>query len=361
MTIIKKIFIIAGEASGDWLGAKLMRELKGKCEFHGIGGVKMAAEGLTSIFPMQEISLIGFSEVLPHIANLKRRMQQTEDEIRRLKPDVVVTIDSPGFNFRIADRVQDLRPDVKLLHYVAPTVWAYKPKRAEKVNRLFDKLLCILPFEPPYFNNAEFIGHPVIEDGLDKGDAAAFKARHNIEDFICMMPGSRRGELKRNLPIFKKAAEKFAMPVVIIAADNAVIDVSDWKVKVIVVNNKEKADCFAACKAGVIKSGTSGLEFAFANKPYIVAYRVSWASYLIIKALVKIKYANLLNLLAGKMLVKELLQGDVRAGMIVSALSDAIKNADMSEYKKNLDKLRPVGGHPTENAAAAVIKLCQSS
>jgi len=358
---MNKIFIIAGEASGDWLGAKLIRELKGKAEFFGVGGVKMQGEGLKSIFPMQEISLMGFAEILPHIANLKRRMRQTEDEIRRIKPDVVVTIDSPGFNFRIAERVQDLRSGVKFLHYVAPTVWAYKPKRALTVNRLFDKLLCILPFEPPYFNNAEFIGHPSLEDGLDKGDAAAFKSRHGIENFICMMPGSRRGELKRNLPIFKKAAEMMKMPVVIIAADNAVIDVSDWKVKTIVVNNIEKADCFAACSAGVIKSGTSGLEFAFANKPYIVAYKVSYPSYLIIKMLVKIKYANLLNILAGKELVKELLQGEVTPENIEVELLETMEHADMSEYRANLDKLRPIQGSPSANAAAAVLKLCQSS
>lgn len=355
-----KIFIIAGEASGDWLGAKLMRELKGKAEFYGLGGPKLQAEGLKSIFPMHEISLMGFAEVLPHIANLKRRMKQTEDAIRQLKPDVVVTIDSPGFVFRVVDKLQDLRPQVKFIHYVAPTVWAYKPERAEKVNRLFDKLLCILPFEPPYFKNAEFIGHPTIEDGLDKGDGEAFKARHNIDNFLCMMPGSRRGELKRNLPIFKQVAENLGLPVVIIAADNAEINVCCWKVKAIVVSNKEKADCFAACKAGLIKSGTSGLEFAFANKPYVVAYKVTWASYFIIKSMIKVKYANLLNILAGKELVPELLQGNCTAAKITEALKNQIANADLSEYKANLDKLKPENGTPSANAAKKLVELISS-
>ena len=120
---------------------------------------------------------MGFAEILPHIRNLKRRIKQTQNEIRRIKPDVVVTIDSPGFVFRVVEKIQDLRPATKFVHYVAPTVWAYKPERALKINKLFDKLLCLLPFEPPYFNNAEFIGHPVMEDGLDKGDPYDFNLR----------------------------------------------------------------------------------------------------------------------------------------------------------------------------------------
>jgi len=360
-----KIFIIAGEASGDWLGAKLISEIHKThpdAKFYGIGGIKMQAEGFQSMFGMQEISLMGFAEILPHLPNLLKRMKQTENEIRRIKPDVVVTIDSPGFNFRIAEKLQDMRPAIKLVHYVAPTVWAYKPERAGKVNRLFDKLLCILPFEPPYFANAEFIGHPVVEDGLDRGNAAGFRARHgNIGEFICMMPGSRRGELKRNLPVFKTVAENMGMDVVIIAADNAVIDVSGWKVKTVIVSNFEKADCFAAASAGVIKSGTSGLEFAFANKPYVVAYKISWPSYVIIKMMLKIKYANLLNIIAGRELVPELIQGNCTPKKITAALRGAMANADLGEYKSNLATLKPLSGTPSSNAAAAVLKLCRGS
>lgn len=357
-----KIFIIAGEASGDWLAAKLMKQLKTldpSIEFKGIGGLKMEAENFKSIFPMQEISLMGFAEIVPHLANLMRRMKETENEIRNYQPDVLVTVDSPGFVFRIAEKLQDMRGKTKFIHYVAPTVWAYKPERAEKVNRLFDKLLCILPFEPPYFNNAKFIGHPTTEDGLDKGNAESFKARHGIDEFICMMPGSRKGELKRNLPIFKQVAENVGLPVVIIAADYAkkVLEgqTRSWKVKTLVVDNFEKADCFAAAKAGVIKSGTSGLEFAFANKPYVVAYKITWASYFIIKSMVKVKYANLLNLLAGKELVPELLQGNCTAGKITLALKNAMANANLAEYKATLDKLLPESGAPSANAAAEVL------
>jgi lipid-A-disaccharide synthase len=355
-----KIFMIAGEPSGDWLGAKLMGELKklkSEAEISGIGGPKMQARGLNSLFPIKEISLMGFAEIMPHLPNLLKRIKQTEEEIRAFKPDIVVTIDSPGFVFRVIEKIQDLRPAAKFIHYVAPTVWAYKPKRAKKINMLFDKLLCILPFEPPYFNNAEFIGHPVVEDGLDKGDAAAFKARHNIDDFICMMPGSRPAELKRNLPVFKQVAENMGRPVVIIAADNAAMNIADWKVKTIVVDGSEKADCFAAAGAGVIKSGTSGLEFAFANKPYVVAYRVSWPSYFIIKSMVKIRYANLLNLLAGKELVRELLQGSCTPAKITAALEMAIQHADLSEYRQNLDKLKPPSGAPSANAAKIILGL----
>ena len=315
---MKNIFIIAGEASGDWLGSKLIRQLRQQSpdlNISGIGGPKMEAEGLTSLFPMKEISLMGFAEILPHAFNLMKRLKQTEEEIIRQKPDIVITIDSPGFNFRIAEKIQSLRPQTKLVHYVAPTVWAYKPERAAKVDRLFDKLLCILPFEPEYFKNAEFIGHPVIEDGLDKGDAAGFKQRHNLDDFICLMPGSRKGEVKKLLPIFLEAAAKLGKQPVVIVADNVEI-----KANVKTIHNREKLDCFAASSCGIIKSGTSGLEYAFAGRPYVVAYMANPITIWIIRRMAKIKFVNLVNILFGREIVPELIQEKCTSAQIAEAL-----------------------------------------
>ncbi len=349
-----KIFIIAGEASGDWLGSKLIHSIRQKlpgAEISGVGGPKMELEGFTSIFPMKEISLMGFAEILPHAFNLMKRLKQTEQAIIEQKPDVVVSIDSPGFNFRIAERIRHLRPQTKLIHYVAPTVWAYKPERAEKVNKLFDKLLCILPFEPEYFTNAEFIGHPVIEDGLDKGDGAGFKERHKLGDFICLMPGSRKGEVKRLLPIFLDAAKKLGKEPVIIAADNVQID-ADVKI----VHNREKLDCFAASSYGIIKSGTSGLEYAFAGRPYVIAYKANPITIWLIRRMVKIQFANLVNILFGREVVPELLQEKCTAAEIAQALG----KGEAVDKEALLKMLTKDGTRPSDLAADIVISSARS-
>ena len=177
---MKKIFIIAGEASGDQLGAGLLRALREKedaLEIKGIGGERMAAEEFASLFPMQEISLMGFAEILPHIPRLLKRIKQTVAAIEEFQPDAVITIDSPGFNFRVAKALRENgKIKAKMIHYVAPTVWAYKPERAQKTAALFDHLMVLLPFEPPYFEEVglatSFVGHPVADD-LD----AAFARR----------------------------------------------------------------------------------------------------------------------------------------------------------------------------------------
>ncbi len=330
-----KIFVIAGEASGDWLGTKLIRELRAhdeKVEISIVGGKKMEGEGLSSLFPSTELSIMGFAEILPHIPRLKRRIAQTVKAIREFKPDVVVTIDSPGFNFRVVKQLQDLRPDVKFVHYVAPTVWAYKPERAAKTAALFDKLLCILPFEAPYFTDegldAKFIGHPMLEDRLGEGDAAAFKARHGVDDFICLMPGSRKGELKRMLPVFHKVTDALDTKFVIIAADHAKFTLEastkNWKNPPLIVDNAEKLDCFAASKAGVIKSGTAGLEYAFAGKPFVVAYKVNPMSAYMMRRMIRIKSVNLVNILLDNEVIPELLQEDCEAGYIVDNLMAAL-------------------------------------
>lgn len=349
----RKIFIIAGEASGDWMGAKLIRELRAldpKAEITGIGGPKMIAQGFTSLFPMQELSLMGFAEILPHARNLTRRIKQTAAEIEKQKPDIVVTIDSPGFNMRVAKRIQHMRAiSATLIHYVAPTVWAYKPERAEKVNRLFHKLLCILPFEPAYFKNAEFIGHPVLEDGLDKGDAAAFRKRHNItEDFICIMPGSRKGEVNKLLPIFLEAAKILNKKPVVIVADNVQINAD-----VLTVHNSEKLDCFAASSMGIIKSGTAGLEYAFSGHPYVVAYKMNPISAWMVKRMIRIKFLSLVNIIFNREVIPELLQENCTPENIAKALRADIK-VDKDALVSLLSNDQKIS--PSTLAAVAILK-----
>lgn len=365
-----KIFVIAGEASGDWLGAKLIKELLKKnksAKIQIIGGRKMEHLGLRSLFPITELSLMGFAEILPHIPRLRRRIAETVEAIAEFKPDVVVTIDSPGFNFRVAEKLQHLRPTTKFVHYVAPTVWAYKPERVYRTAALFDKLLCILPFEPQYFHevdlNTKFVGHPIVEDALGDGDAEGFCAKHNLDEFICLMPGSRKGELKRMLPVFEKVTATMAdTKFVIIAADYAQFTLEavtqKWANPPLIVDNSEKIDCFAASKAGIIKSGTAGLEYAFAGKPFVVAYKVNPVSAYMLRRMIRINFANLVNILLNREAVPELLQEDCEAEYIIDNLN-AVMTAPrdlLMGCKEAINMLKPEGKKtPSQLAAEEVL------
>ncbi len=207
------IFLIAGEPSGDMLGARLMAALKrqsaGTLRFAGVGGERMAGEGLDSLFPMEELSLFGWAEVLPHAAAIFRRVLQCVEAVAAMQPVAVVTIDVPGFAFRVAQRVKPPRP--LRIHLVAPTVWAYRPGRARKIAAFLDHLLVLLPYEPPYFEAVglpcSFVGHPIVEEGADQGNGPAFRDRHGIGrdvTVLCVLPGSRHGETARLRPIFRE-------------------------------------------------------------------------------------------------------------------------------------------------------------
>ena len=203
------IYLIAGEQSGDTLGARLMRAIAASrpdIEFAGIGGAAMADAGLASLFPMRDLALMGLLEVLPRLRQLSGRLRQTVADIAARRPDVVVTIDSPGFTLRV---LRAIAPSgVKRAHYVAPQVWAWREHRVKHYPGLWDRLLCLLPFEPAFFARhglaATFVGHPVLESGADTGDAARFRARHGLTPdarSLIVMPGSRRTEVSRMLPL----------------------------------------------------------------------------------------------------------------------------------------------------------------
>ena len=211
------IYLIAGEASGDALGASLMAALKirlgGAIRFAGVGGPLMADEGLDSLFPMDDLAVMGLAEVVPRLPRLLTRMAETRADVLAKNPAVLVTIDAPDFCFRVAKKVKALRPGLPIVHYGAPTVWAWRPKRAKAVARFLDHMLCLYPFEPPYFTReglaASFIGHPIalsmgVQPGADDR-AADFRARHDVAadaQVLAVLPGSRGGELDRLLPVF---------------------------------------------------------------------------------------------------------------------------------------------------------------
>jgi lipid-A-disaccharide synthase len=367
------VYLIAGEQSGDVLGARLMDALPGM-RFAGIGGQAMADRGLASLFPMRELALMGLLEVLPKIRHLSRRLDQTVADIAQRRPDVVVTIDSPGFTLRVLRRIAP--SGIKRAHYVAPQVWAWKENRVKHYPGLWDRLLCLLPFEPAFFARhnlpATFVGHPVLESGADTGNAARFHARHAIAPdatILTVMPGSRRTEVSRLLPILGATLRRLPMavtPVVPLAgpvAEAVRAGTVDWPIRPILIDSTEdKHDAFAASAAALTKSGTSTLELALAGVPMLVAYRVNPLSALIARRLIKVRYASLLNLLMDREVVPELIQQDCDPDRLAAALTPlltdpAAAQAQRSAFAEPLAMLRPPSGTPSQAAATVVLDL----
>lgn len=334
------IFIIAGEPSGDVLGGRMMTALRelldGNVRFAGVGGEVMRSQGLDSLFPMEELSIMGLSEIVPHLPRLLRRIRQTAQAIDEARPQAILTIDSPDFTRRVARRVRDR--SIPRIHYVAPTVWAWRPWRAKGFARDFTHLLALLPFEPPWFEPAglpcSFVGHPVVESGADAGDGPAFRARHGIDPgnpLICVLPGSRRGEVSRLGGIFGEAIRIFAdrqpdlrvvVPTVEGVGSLVETMAATWPGAPIVLRGQqEKYDAMAASNLAIAASGTVALELALAGLPAVIAYRVSpLTHFLVRRLLVRVKYAHLVNLIEGREIVPELIQQDCRADRLAAEL-----------------------------------------
>ncbi|MDR3533640.1 MAG: lipid-A-disaccharide synthase [Rhodopila sp.] len=371
------IYLIAGEQSGDVLGARLMHAIKARrpdIAFAGIGGSAMAAQGLTSLFPIRALSLMGLFEILPKIFELRALLKQTVADIETRAPDVLVTIDSPGFALRVLRALQPTT--LRRAHYVAPQVWAWRENRVKHFPGLWDELLCLLPFEPAFFARhglpARFVGHPVLESGAETGNAERFRSRHAIPadaKILTVMPGSRQTEVSRLLPILEKTIRLLPEPVVpVVPLAGPVEDVvrertSSWPVRPILVSDTAaKHDAFAASAAALTKSGTSTLELALANVPMLVTYRVNPISHQFAKRMIKVKYASLLNLLLDRPVVPELLQYESRPDRLAAELHRLLTDRDAVAVQRQgfaeaLNLLRPSSGSPSECAADAVLSM----
>jgi len=377
------IYIIAGEASGDLLGAHLMRALKQQptqpIVFHGIGGEKMTEEGLTSLFPYYELSMMGFIEILPYIFNLAARVNSTVDDILTKRPDAVITIDSPGFCFRVVNKLRKENLKAKFVHYVAPTVWAYKPKRAEKCARLFDHLLALLPFEPPYFEKAglacTWVGHPVVAE-TSVGNGAVFREKYQITEYttlFCLLPGSRKGEVERHMPIFAKAISLLAtqtpdLAIAVAVPKNVMPFIAPYFQgcpfrAVVTASEEDKKNAVAACNLALVKSGTVALEVAMAGAPMLVAYRVNPVSAWCFRRMSLIKYANLINILQEKEIIPELLQELCTPLLIANAGAHLLAYPGQQRLQKEqaeaaLKQLLPANAErPSHIAARTILTL----
>ncbi|MBN1784038.1 MAG: lipid-A-disaccharide synthase, partial [Alphaproteobacteria bacterium] len=325
----KKVFIIAGEASGDMWGAPIVKGLlKKNVTLKGLGGTEMKVAGLKSNQSITPLSIMGLFEVLKNLPSVLRVYKKTMVQIKNFKPDVLFTIDSPGFNFRIAKAVKKWNPDVKCIHFVAPQVWAWKPERAAKVAKLFDHLLCLFPFEPKYFTphglKTTLVGHPVIESGVENGDAKRFKEKFKIKkgSFVLpLIPGSRKSEIERTLPVLLKAAKilsyafpqtRFFIPTVE-ATHTFVRDFvkntdMNLNIKLIKGSAINRFDLFAASNVALAASGSVSLELGLANVPHCVCYKFNPLTYWIGKRLVQTKFANLFNIASNRERIPEFIQ-----------------------------------------------------
>jgi lipid-A-disaccharide synthase len=374
------LYLVAGEASGDVLGARLMAALRARrpdLRFAGIGGARMEAEGLESLFPMRELAVMGLMEVLPRLRQLNRRLRETAVDIGGRRPAVIVTIDSPGFALRLLKAVRPLA--IPRVHYVAPQVWAWREKRVRHFPGLWEKLLCLLPFEPEFFARhglpASFVGHPVLESGADRGDAARFRSRHGLADeapVLVLMPGSRRNEVPRLLPVFGRMLELLAervpglvpvVPVSAVVADTVRSAAAAWRVSpVIVTELDDKHDAYAAASAALTKSGTSTLELALAGVPMAVTYRVNPITATIARRLIRVKHVAMVNLLAGRQVVPELLQEYCTPAHLAETVQRLLASpqetaAQRAAFAGVMAGLRPSDGLPSAAAAREVLAV----
>lgn len=376
-------FLIAGEASGDLLGARLMsalkKQTKGNVRFAGVGGERMRAEGMDILFSQSELAHFGLFELIRHIPRLLQRMDQTVQAIRQTRPDALITIDAPDFCFRVAKRVKD--ENIPLIHYVAPTVWAWRAGRAKKIAKFLTHLMALLPFEPPYFTReglpCTFVGHPIVESGAGKGDAAAFLQKYALSadtPIISLLPGSRLSEINRLMPVFKETVEllsqRFPGLVVVIPTLVSVSDVvrratMGWQTKTIIVfGDCDKYDAFAASRAALACSGTVSVELAMANLPTIIAYKISMLTAILYRGFINFKFATLINIMRDKMIMPEYLQFDCRADKLANAVAELMTSEKAREAQKaELSAIAEWLGRgqfvPSEKAAEIVMAVTQ--
>ncbi len=373
-----RIYIIAGEPSGDALGARLLGALRegGPVEAAGVGGELMAGEGVASLFPQAETAVMGLFEVLPRARRLLRRMDETVADILRFRPDAVVTIDSGGFNKGVARRLIAAGCPAARIHYVAPMVWVWAPGRARRMAPLFDHLMTLWPFEPPLFEReglaATFVGHSLIEAAPGNGEA--FRSRHGIapeSTLLAVLPGSRSGEVRRLLPVFREALERLAdnapglhlaVPTVGTVAGRVRDAVAGWPWPVTVtLGEEEKQDAFAASRAALGASGTVALELALAGVPQVTAYRLNPATALIGRVAVRTRLFCPVNIVLDRPVVPELIQGDCRPGPLARALRPLLTEEEAREAQlaafRELAGMLGGGGRPSRRAAETVRRI----
>lgn len=374
-----KLYVIAGEASGDALGAALLAGLKSlrpDLQVRGIGGPLMQAEGLQSLFPMDELSVMGLAEVLPKYAHLKRRIREAAADVLAAAPDALITIDSPDFVLRVARIVRTARPDLRTIHYVAPSVWAWRPGRAAKMAHVIDHVLALLPFEPPYMTAAgmtcDFVGHPVVSaPRASAAEAQAFRADPGGGGpLVLALPGSRRGEVARLAPVIGGVLDRVravhpqvqvVLPTLRSVAAMVEDLTADWPVRPRIIEAPEaKRAAFAAADVAIAASGTVSLELAANGVPMVIAYDMHPVTMWLMQRMARVDTVTLVNLVSDTRVVPEFLGDRCTADLIAPALLGLIgpgpvRDAQRAAMRLTMERLGEGGDPPGLRAARSVL------
>lgn len=374
-----KVMLVAAEASGDALGAGLARSLKAQradIELVGVGGPKMAAEGITSPFDISELSVLGWIEGLRAYGRVKARVGDTVAFAVRERPDAVVLIDSWGFTIRVAKAIRAVLPEVKLIKYVGPQVWASRPGRAKTLAGAVDHLLALYAFDAPWFEReglpTTVVGSQALHVDMSEADPAAFRRARCIADdapLLLVLPGSRPGEIRLMTPVYEAAvaqlkAERPGLEVAVVAAGTVAADVTTrvaaWPFRAHLVSEADKYSAMKAATIALATSGTVSTELALAGAPMVIGYRFQPLSYAIMKPFFTGKYATLFNHAADAEIARELIQKDATperfAAEVGRLLDDPVSRADQAmRQTAALDLMGREGRDPSEIAAEAVL------
>ena len=359
---MKKIFILTGEPSGDKLASSVISKLKvsePNIEYLSVGGTHLNSLGIKSIFDLKEITYIGFTSVLLNIFKIRNRINKTVDEIIKFNPNILFSVDSPDFTLRVAERVKKINNNIKTVHYVAPQVWIWREGRVKKIKKFIDHILLLFNFEKKYFDNENitnsFVGHPLLEKQA-KSKIDLSKMFFKGKKIISIFPGSRSSEIKVLMPILiefvKLMNEKYDDYLFVFhATEENKYNIND-KLKNSNLNNTEvisdeniKSEILSISVFAVSKSGTVSLEICNANVASIIIYKMNFLNFMIIKFLVKIKFANIINIINDKEVIPELLQKECNPKEIFRSVTYFLKNPilidrQIDDYKKTLDEIR---------------------
>jgi len=352
---MNKIFILTGEPSGDKLASTVVTKLKTQnpnIEYLSVGGTNIKKLGIKSIFDLKEITYLGFTSVLLNIFKIKKKINQTVDEIIKFNPDILFSVDSPDFTFRVAEKVKKINNNIKTIHYVAPQIWVWRKNRVKKIKKFIDHILLLFDFEKKYFDveniKNTFVGHPLIENNT-KGKAMINNFIFTDKKIISIFPGSRKSETSVLMPIllnFIKLMNKknFIYSYVFHATDENKetiineVKKADLDYIDVVSDENIKSQILSNSIFAVSKSGTVSLQISSLNVPSIIIYKLNFINFMIFKLLVNVKFANIINIINNKEIIPELLQDECNAEEICRTVIYFLKKPEL--IKKQLNECR---------------------
>jgi lipid-A-disaccharide synthase len=383
-SVARKIFLIATEESGDRLGASLMKVLRQRLgdavRFEGIGGRAMAREGLTSLFPIEELSIMGLAAVVKQLPMILRKIREAAEAVTQASPDILVIIDSPDFTHRVARRVRARDPAIPIIDYVSPSVWAWRPGRARAMCAYIDHVLALLPFEPEAYRRlrgppCSYVGHPLTEQIATLRPGADEQRRRDAPPpVLLVLPGSRRGEVRHHMAVFgatlgllqaEGVAFELILPTMPHLADAVREGLASWPVQPrIVIGEQEKRAAFRIARAALAKSGTVTLELALAGVPMVTAYRTGAIEAWILLRAINVNSVILANLVVGENVVPEFLQRDCTPEKLSGALRDVLEESPLRRRQVDvfakLDAIMSTGNATPSTRAADIVLAAMS-